>query len=117
MADRGIAAHRLDTPDNPCHIGNAKRAVADAFDRCLSNGIEIGRHGQIANHNFCGASVQKPSGACSRCIRGCALEFLQRDPIGLHAVGVRLNLDLANATAHVEHLCEAGDTLKAAFDC
>ena len=116
LADGRITAHRLDAPSHLRHIGNQDRTFPRPLDRRSPDGFQIGCHRQIPNHDFRCASAQKSTSAGVGSIRGGGLQFLQRDPIGLHAEGIWLDLHLPDSTSHIEHLSDAGNALKAAFD-
>ena len=116
LADGRITAHRLDAPSHLRHIGNQDRTFPRALDRCAPDGFQISCHGQISNHDFRCAGAQKTASTGVGSIRSGGLQFLQRDPVGLHAEGIWLDLHLPDSTSHIEHLSDAGNALKAAFD-
>ena len=78
--------------------------------------VEIGGHGEIADHDFLGVALDVATGGVAHGIGSGGAEFIVSDAEGEHALGIGLDLDLLDAAAHGEDFGDAGDGLEASGD-
>src|SRR5690606_13866349 len=115
-AHGGVAAHGLDAPGDLGDIGEGDGAVAGVFDDGAGELGEVGGHGEVAHHDFGRGGLDEAAGGGAGGVGDGGLELGEGGVVGLQAVGVGADLDLADAAAHVEDFGDARDGLQAAAD-
>ncbi len=98
------------------HITEGDRAVPHLFDDGAGNVIEVGGHGKVANHDLGRTPFNEAAGRGGRCVCNGGFEFGEGDIVGLKAIGVGLDFDLAHAATHVENFGDAGNGLQPTLD-
>ena len=116
LAHSGVTAHRLDSPRDSGDIGEGDGAVVYGFYDGAGEFAEVGRHGEVANHDLGWAGVDEPARGVAGGVSDGGFELGETNVVGLHPIRIGLDLDLFHAAAHIEDLSDARDALQATLN-
>ena len=112
----GVSPHRFQVPHHPGHVLDLNGPVVLGGDDSLADFLEIGGHGEVADHDLLGLSGEESPRGVPDGVGGGISHFFKAHPEGKHAFRVGLDLDLLHPAAHGENFSYARNGLDAAAD-